>query len=419
MDCTKNLILLTASFPFGRQETFLENEIPILAEEFDKITILHSNKDDIKRSVPTNVDCIHTPLDLNKKETLKSYFHLFKILVWKEILRMLFIYKQMPSIGFFKTLFIAISKGKKMQEAIEKHFSSTELKSSILYSYWCDDHAIGLAFLNKKYNNKLKTISRAHGWDVYFEVSLFNYLPLRSFIHKHLTQLFPISYKGKSYMEQRWKIKDKITVSRLGTSPPPLEGDQGGEHSLKLKNKNDIFTIVTCSNLIPLKRINLIIDALSLIKEIPIHWVHFGDGPEQEKLQQQANEFLSSNIQVEWKGRVTNQTVLEFYKKVKPHLFINVSSSEGIPVSIMEAMSYGIPCIVTNVGGNSEIVDNKNGKLMSSNPTNEELKEIIEYFLNLNETNYSNYQDSAFNTWKKYFNANINYLTFSETLKKI
>ena len=120
MDCKKNLILLTASFPFGRQETFLENEIPILAEEFDKITILYSYNDGLKRSVPANVDCIHSPLDLNKKENLKSYFHIFSFIVWKEMFRMLFVYKQMLSIGFFKTLFISISKGKKMHEAIEK-----------------------------------------------------------------------------------------------------------------------------------------------------------------------------------------------------------------------------------------------------------------------------------------------------------
>ena len=33
------------------------------------------------------------------------------------------------------------------------------------------------------------------------------------------------------------------------------------------------------------------------------------------------------------------------------HVFLNVSSSEGVPVSIIEAMSFGIPCIATNVGG--------------------------------------------------------------------
>ena len=35
---------------------------------------------------------------------------------------------------------------------------------------------------------------------------------------------------------------------------------------------------------------------------------------------------------------------------------LNTSSSEGVPVSIMEAYSHGIPVVATDVGGNSEIV---------------------------------------------------------------
>ena len=47
-------------------------------------------------------------------------------------------------------------------------------------------------------------------------------------------------------------------------------------------------------------------------------------------------------------------------------MFLNTSKSEGIPVSIMEAMSYGIPIIAPNVGGISEAVYNqRNGILLN------------------------------------------------------
>ena len=45
-------------------------------------------------------------------------------------------------------------------------------------------------------------------------------------------------------------------------------------------------------------------------------------------------------------------------------LFVNMSLSEGIPVSIMEAISFGIPIIATNVGGNAEIVNDETGVLI-------------------------------------------------------
>jgi len=43
--------------------------------------------------------------------------------------------------------------------------------------------------------------------------------------------------------------------------------------------------------------------------------------------------------------------VLNYYASNPVDVFINTSSSEGLPVSIMEAMSFGIPVIATNVGG--------------------------------------------------------------------
>ncbi len=48
-----------------------------------------------------------------------------------------------------------------------------------------------------------------------------------------------------------------------------------------------------------------------------------------------------------------------FFKENSVDLFINASITEGTPVSIMEAISCGIPIIATDVGGNPEIVSEK------------------------------------------------------------
>jgi glycosyltransferase involved in cell wall biosynthesis len=56
------------------------------------------------------------------------------------------------------------------------------------------------------------------------------------------------------------------------------------------------------------------------------------------------------------------------YRSQKVDGFILLSDSEGIPVSIMEALSYGIPVIATDTGGVSEIVTDTNGILLPSNP---------------------------------------------------
>ncbi|NCO54621.1 MAG: glycosyltransferase, partial [Bacteroidetes bacterium] len=63
-------------------------------------------------------------------------------------------------------------------------------------------------------------------------------------------------------------------------------------------------------------------------------------------------------------------------------LFINVSESEGIPVSIMEALSAGIPVIATNVGGTNEIVNNDVGFLIDKEFEINTAVNIINNYLN-------------------------------------
>ena len=44
-----------------------------------------------------------------------------------------------------------------------------------------------------------------------------------------------------------------------------------------------------------------------------------------------------------------------FFKEKPIDVFLNVSSTEGTSVALIEAMSYSIPVIVTDVGGNKNI----------------------------------------------------------------
>ena len=108
------------------------------------------------------------------------------------------------------------------------------------------------------------------------------------------------------------------------------------------------------------------------------------------------------------------------YKEKEYHLFINVSSLEGIPVSIMEAISFGIPCIATDVGGNREIVFNGvNGTLVGKDITPNELYKAIESYILMDEERYLRYRKDARRIWTEYFDAARNYSSFVDELVKL
>lgn len=62
-------------------------------------------------------------------------------------------------------------------------------------------------------------------------------------------------------------------------------------------------------------------------------------------------------------------------------LFVLPSLAEGISNTILEAMASGLPVLATNVGGNAELVDDKNtGKLVESSDIESMARSILDYY---------------------------------------
>jgi glycosyltransferase involved in cell wall biosynthesis len=92
-----------------------------------------------------------------------------------------------------------------------------------------------------------------------------------------------------------------------------------------------------------------------------------GDGGERQKLEQLAEE-LNLNNHVEFLGERSDVSRL----LAQAGFFVSSSRTEGISLTLLEAMAVGLPVVTTRVGGNPEIVvDGRTGRLVSPNSPEE------------------------------------------------
>ncbi len=394
----KKLVLVTNNFPYGKGEEFLENEIWILSKKFRKIYIFTFSKNvEITRKLPSNV-CVRK-ISRDKKKYLIKLFNLKNILMMLKERR----YK----LDDLKRILKYILLGKKLQEEIKKLQKEERIKdkSLICYSYWLTIGAYGLTFLPKE----IKKISRAHGHDIYEEVNPNGYLPFRDEIFNKLNLIIPCSNNGKEYLLKNKCLTDKVFVSYLGTTNQKLNVE---------KSKVNERVIISCSSINRNKRVERIAEMFNEFQNnfpssLYIKWIHFGSGKEEKEI----IEFCKNNIQnidIEFRGHVKNSELLKFYRENNVDLFINVSKSEGIPVSMMEAQSFGIPIIGTNVGGVNEITNESLGGLLPKDFTNRELFLKINELLKKDTLEILKIRQRNYNNWNKKFNAEKDYDEFIE-----
>lgn len=111
---------------------------------------------------------------------------------------------------------------------------------------------------------------------------------------------------------------------------------------------------------------------------------------------------------------------MEYYKNESVDLFINTSSSEGLPVSIMEACSFSIPTIATNVGGTAEIVrEGETGLLLDKDFDPEELGNKIKYMAEISEEEKQKFRDRCRLLWTENFCADSNFRKFAHGIRAV
>ncbi len=383
MDKEKStLLLFTGSFPYkeAAEDTFLNPEIKQLSSTFHRIIIIPASLEGDRENIPQEIrveesfsKCIQSKSLL--KRAVKFFIAIGSPLFYEEIFRRPSLLRYPQAIRRLITFTaIALLSKKWVRTFIAKE--NFNLRRTLFYTYWFDGITMGIG-LAKSRSPNIKVLSRAHGYDVYFERYTPPYIPFRHEALKTLDYLFFTSEAARDYTLKKFpEFKSKYCTAFLGVEDPGF---------ITRGSEEGILRILSCSFILPVKRLDLLIRGLSHLgkkrKNQAFEWHHIGDGPLENQVKDLAAAILPRNVTYNFTGYLPIHKIMEFYKNNRIDLFINVSQSEGLPVSIMEAQSCGMPVIATAVGGNPEIVDMENGILLDANPSPEEISEAMEALL--------------------------------------
>ncbi len=343
-----NLLLLTHQYPFDTGDAaFIRNEIAALAATFERVSIVSLTAPSAPRlPLPQNVQYLGAVGSITPLRALLGLVH--------------------PARAF-RAIRIFAHEGwhrtpKEMQKDLVAAASGAWFASRAfvdatvrthdqltVYSFWGVDIAYLLPWLRPRAR---RIAVRVHRYDMDIETA--GYRPLRRAILGDADIVLTIAESGQNYILERYPyvLRSNVVVRRLGIAEQPAPRDSTA--------REGAMQVVSCSSVIPLKRVDLILKALTAIAGDgrQVHWTHFGDGPLLEELQLAADRATNASpqLRVSLAGRVSRDQVLTFYRDSRVDAFINLSTVEGIPVSAIEAAAFGIPIVATDVGSTRELV---------------------------------------------------------------
>lgn len=407
----KSILILTSRFPYLPGEQFLEDEIAYWARVGRGISVIlvPTVKGKSIRNFPSDIFLYNRIANLGFFSRVRSV----AMAIFSKTLRNELEFLVLSGKISIKTLIVAIEATSKTLY-VYFHLKKAIMKAgkvSMIYSYWNNPASYASVLL--KFEGLVESVvTRTHGYDLYEENRKYGYMPLKRQFVPGFDKIMVLSPQAESYYREKYKA----TVSQVAIFPlgVPVE-----EEYAKVSDDGN-FNVVSVSNCIQLKRIDKIILALNIVSErnpsVVISWAHIGDGPllNQLRLLAKASLAKKNNVTYQFWGNMDNSDVKSYYKKHEIDLFVNASETEGVPVSIMEAMSAGVPVIAPNVGGISFLVTGECGVLLSSNPSCEEIALAIEAMIANSQK--EKMRKCCKDRIKNLFNAEKNYYDLVEFL---
>lgn len=237
--------------------------------------------------------------------------------------------------------------------------------------------------LIKLLDKKIKVIYVSHGWSSIYNGGKLAFL--YTFIEKQLSKMSDsilcISKKDFENAENIIGI-NKNRLKWITNKIYPIKNNE------IMKKQDKTIKVLTVARLESPKRVDLLIEVTKDLDDLELHIV--GDGSQRNYLES-----------IKHKNVVFHGEIDGFNNFKNYDIFSLISDSEGLPLSALEAMSSGLPIILSDVGGCFELID-KNGILVQNNI--DEISKAI----NICIVNQKEFAKKSVEVFNKMYNLEIN-----------
>lgn len=399
-----NLIVICSDYPVVKgnaEASLLKFQLNSISRVFKRIILLPTAKVKKKDILSGSEHTIIFNLRTFRFSSILDFINNFHFLV-NDIKQISLSKAAIPSL--LRSI-VVYSKSIFLFTFLKNYLKKNNLKdNTAIYSFWFDDTTLGALLLKRKYPD-LKIFTGAHGHDLFPDRQIGNRIPFRELSINLIDKVLVCSNEGIEYLTNEYpKFKKKIKLLNSGII----------KKDFKVKSSDDQkFRILTLSRTDPVKRISYLLKQLKRIEEISkfeIEYFHIGGDnvPGENSLQDLidfSKELNFKKFNINFLGKISDDDLSKFFKQSSIDVFLNVSSSEGTCLSLVEAMSYSIPVIVTKVGGNITIGNYLNTGLS----VNFDFKDLYEYFENIyyNKSYREQLKFNSYKYWSKYHDSKV------------
>lgn len=346
------LFIVTSYYPHGTfEEAFFETELELLAKSFDKVTLLPLRDLPGLRAVPAQVEVLPPLASVRRQSFFMNCLALPR--TWRHVLSALhdafserkLSPKVVPNCVKFGCYRQAISAVPRFREFVSRPIGR------VVYAYW--GHFPAIAALEASVKG-VTTCVRYHGGDLYEEQWKYSghFFPWRKALRASARLNVFVCRSGREYFLRGAdrSLPQRCEVHRLGSPDYGRARPRAPTDPLNL-------VMVSVSSINPGKRVDLIARlAQALAVEGKVIWHHFGSG--RSAALDDVLRHETEGLRIVTHGDTPRRDIQNFYRSTDVSFFVNLSLSEGVPVSIMEAINADIPVLATAVGGTPEIVLN-------------------------------------------------------------